>query len=247
MTRSAFVLPALAALGALAAACGPAKADPRAVLELFTSQGCSSCPPADRLLGDLANDPTLVALSVPIDYWDYLGWKDTLARPRHTARQRGYASMRGDRNIYTPQVVVNGLAHAVGSDRAAIENAIARTQHKGGALSIPVHLDVQEDAITVRLAPARDGDAVAEVWLCATAKAVPVAIRKGENRGRTLTYHNVVRHWIKIGTWTGGQQSWTIARAEFESEDTNGIAVLVQAGGNDAPGAVLGATAITLR
>src|ERR1700704_5314493 len=100
------------------------QAEPRAVIELFTSQGCSSCPAADKLLGELANDPSLVSISVPIDYWDYLGWKDTLADPRNTARQRAYAHVRGDGKVYTPQVVVNGSGHALGSDKSAIEQAI---------------------------------------------------------------------------------------------------------------------------
>ena len=97
----------------------PAQAEPRAVIELFTSQGCSSCPPADQLLGELTGDASLIAVSVPVDYWDYLGWKDTLADPRNTARWQGYSKSRGDRERYTPQVVVNGTAHALGSDRAA--------------------------------------------------------------------------------------------------------------------------------
>src|SRR5262244_2007737 len=99
-----------------------AQAGPRAVIELFTSQGCSSCPAADQLLGELANDPSLVTMSLPIDYWDYLGWKDTLAKSSHTARQRAYAKIRGDRAVYTPQVVVNGAVHVQGSDKAAIES-----------------------------------------------------------------------------------------------------------------------------
>ena len=93
--------------------------EPRALLELFTSQGCSSCPAADKLLGELAADPSVVALSVPIDYWDYLGWKDTLASPGHSARQRAYAKVRGDREVYTPQIVVNGATHVLGSDPGA--------------------------------------------------------------------------------------------------------------------------------
>src|SRR5262249_14541133 len=96
---------------------GAASAQTRAVIELFTSQGCSSCPAADRLLGEMAADPTLVTISLPIDIWDYLGWKDTLANPRHTARQRAYSKVRGDREVYTPQVVVNGSYHVLGSDR----------------------------------------------------------------------------------------------------------------------------------
>src|SRR5260370_18225686 len=100
---------------AVAAAIVSAHAEPRAVVELFTSQGCSSCPPADRLLGELARDPAIVALSLPIDYWDYLGWKDTLANPGHTARQRGYAMVQGDREVFTPQAGTHGAVHAPGT------------------------------------------------------------------------------------------------------------------------------------
>ena len=96
------------------------------MLELFTSQGCSSCPAADRLLGELAKDPSLVTMTLAVDYWDYLGWKDTLAVKGHTARQRAYAGVRGDREVYTPQMVVNGSVHVNGGDKAAIERAIAR-------------------------------------------------------------------------------------------------------------------------
>src|SRR5262252_9822575 len=116
----------------------PAHADPRAVVELFTSQGCSSCPPADKIIGELAKDPSVIALSLPIDYWDYLGWKDTLADSRFSARQKAYSHMRGDREVYTPQAVINGSAHVVGSDRAGIENAIDLTEKADGVMSVPV-------------------------------------------------------------------------------------------------------------
>src|SRR5436309_92519 len=118
----------------------PAHAEPRAVIELFTSQGCSSCPPADQLLGELTNDSSLVAVSVPVDYWDYLGWKDTLADPHNTARQKAYAHARGDGQVYTPQVVVNGALHALGSDKLAIERAIAESRKNGGKPVLPVTL-----------------------------------------------------------------------------------------------------------
>ena len=113
---------------AIVAVIRPAHADPRAVVELFTSQGCSSCPPADKIIGELAKDPSIIALSMPIDYWDYLGWKDTLADSRFSARQKAYSQMRGDRDVYTPQVVVNGSVHVIGSDRAGIESAIGDTE-----------------------------------------------------------------------------------------------------------------------
>ena len=118
-----------------------AQAEPRAVVELFTSQGCSSCPPADKLLGELTADRSLVAVSVPVDYWDYLGWKDTLADSRNSARQKAYAHARGDGQVYTPQVVVNGILHALGSDKAAIEVAIAASRKKG-AMSLAPTLTV---------------------------------------------------------------------------------------------------------
>src|SRR5262252_8369280 len=117
----------------------PAHADPRAVVELFTSQGCSSCPPADKIIGELAKDPDVIAMSMPIDYWDYLGWKDTLSDARFSARQRAYSKVRGDRAVYTPQVIVNGSTQVVGSDRAAIETAIDETRNNG-AMSVPVTL-----------------------------------------------------------------------------------------------------------
>src|SRR3954467_13863223 len=115
-----------------------AQAEPRAVIELFTSQGCSSCPAADKLAGELARDPSLVVMSLPVDYWDYLGWKDTLALPGHTNRQRAYSRSRGDREVYTPQVVVNGTIHTLGSDKDAIETAIANSRKHQGTLSLPV-------------------------------------------------------------------------------------------------------------
>jgi hypothetical protein len=124
---------------ALAGATAGHAGEPRAVIELFTSQGCSSCPPADKLLGELARDPTLVAMTLPVDYWDYLGWKDTLALHGHTNRQRAYSQVRGDREVFTPQVIVNGVLHVLGSDKAAIERAIA--QSREGAvkpLALPV-------------------------------------------------------------------------------------------------------------
>src|SRR5262245_16002196 len=164
----------------------------RGVVELFTSQGCSSCPAADHLLGELAKDPTLVAMSLPIDYWDYLGWKDTLAKPGHTARQRAYAQIRGDRAVYTPQVVVNGAVHVQGSNKADIERAIAQTKQQAGTLSVPVTVAKAGDKLTVSVAPGKDARG-GEIWLCSLASNVPVAIGRGENRGKTITCYNVLR------------------------------------------------------
>jgi hypothetical protein len=234
------LLPALsAAVAFLAIGALPASAEPRAVVELFTSQGCSSCPPADRLLGELARDPSLVTMSLPIDYWDYIGWKDTLAKPRHAARQRFYARTRGDGDIFTPQVVVNGITHAIGSDKGAIEQAIAQSRRDGATLSLPVKLSLADGKLNVSVLAANPDSASGEVWLCALGKAVPVAIGRGENTGHTVTYHNVVRRWVKLGDWTGAARSFSVPATDFEAADA--VAVIVQGGTADRPGTMLGA------
>jgi hypothetical protein len=214
--------------------------EPRALLELFTSQGCSSCPPADKLLGELAGDPSLVAVSVPIDYWDYLGWKDTLASPMHSARQRAYARARGDRQVYTPQIVVNGSTHVLGSDRAAIERAIAQTDRNTAIMSVPVLLSLGGSDLNVKVAAGKEHVA-AEVWLCPLARSVPVAIGRGENGGRMVTYHNVVRHWLKLGDWAGTALNWSVPLTEIMTDEIDAAAVMVQQGTRDKPGIVVGA------
>ena len=172
--------------------------EPRAVIELFTSQGCSSCPAADRLMGDLTRDPSLVALSLAVDYWDYLGWQDTLALHGHTARERAYAAARGDRDVYTPQTVVNGAVAVLGSDRDAIDKAIAQTRKNTQTLSLPVKLRIEGDKIIADLPDANAAARSAEVWLCPVTGRVTVSIARGENSGKTLTYYNVVRGWKKL-------------------------------------------------
>ena len=218
-----------------------AQAEPRAVIELFTSQGCSSCPPADQLLGELTSDASLIAVSVPVDYWDYLGWKDTLADPHNTARQKAYAHARGDGQVYTPQVVVNGTLHALGSDKAAIELAIAASR-KNGAMSLLPTLTVGEGRLNVTVPDLVDARASGEVWLVGVVKAATIAIARGENKGRTITYHNVARRWIKLGDWTGKASSWSIPVQTFKAANVDEAAVLVQGGTVEKPKAILGAT-----
>jgi hypothetical protein len=214
--------------------------EPRAVLELFTSQGCSSCPTADKLLGELAGDPSLVAVSVPIDYWDYLGWKDTLASPAHSARQRAYARVRGDRQVYTPQIVVNGSTHVLGSDRSAVERAITVTDRNAAIMSVPVLIAVGGNYLNVKVAAGKE-HVGGEVWLCPLAQSVPVEIGRGENHGRTVTYHNVVRRWLKLGDYTGTDAVWNVPIADILGDDIDGAAVLVQQGSHEKPGIILGA------
>jgi hypothetical protein len=224
-----------------------AKAETRGVIELFTSQGCSSCPAADKLMGELAQDPTLVSVSLPIDYWDYLGWKDTLADPRNTARQKGYSKVRGDRQVYTPQVVVDGAMHVVGSDRGAIEKAIEKSREKPGTLSLPVTLKVANDGLTVVVPDGTATGSVADVWICGVSKAITVAIKRGENRGKTITYHNVARHWLKLEGWNGKAHTWTVPLKDVGGENVDGAAVMVQTGTTERPSAILGASMAALR
>ena len=228
---------------AIVAIIRPAHADPRAVIELFTSQGCSSCPPADKILGELAKDPSVIALSMPIDYWDYLGWKDTLADSRFSARQKAYSQVRGDREVYTPQVVVNGSAHVIGSDRAGIESAINATEKSDGVMSVPVTMTQSGKEISVSVAASNRGPAArhGEVWICSISKAVPISIGRGENSGRQVTYHNVVRNLLKVGDWNGTAGSWTVPLENISREGVDAAVVYVQDGNRDKPGAMLGA------
>src|SRR5262245_40923600 len=220
----------------------------RAVIELFTSQGCSSCPPADKLLGELVADPSLVSVSLPIDYWDYLGWKDTLADPRHTARQRAYSGVRGDREVYTPQVVVNGSAHALGSSKGSIEKAIAKSRENPATLSLPIKVSITNAGLSISLPEHGVLPSPAEVWITAVSRAVSVAIQRGENRGKTITYHNVARRWVKVGQWQGQANSWTLPLRDFASDGADSAVVFVQSGTAEKPATVLGAAALaTLR
>jgi len=222
-----------------------ASAEPRAIIELFTSQGCSSCPPADKLAGELAQDPSLIVMSLPIDYWDYLGWKDTLALAGHTNRQRAYSKARGDREVYTPQVVVNGVAHVLGSDKSAIESAITKTRKQPGMLSLPVTMAVAGDQVSITVPAAKDATK-GEIWLCPITKMVDVTIGRGENSGNTVTYHNVVRRWIKLGDWTGAARTFKVPLSDVTAAGGDAVAVVVQAGSKEAPGGMLGASVASL-
>jgi hypothetical protein len=234
---------------AIVAIIRPAHAEPRAVVELFTSQGCSSCPPADQIIGELAKDPSVIALSLPIDYWDYLGWKDTLADSRFSARQKAYSQMRGEREVYTPQVVVNGSAHVIGSDRSGIESAIDDTKKADGVMSVPVSMTLAGKQINISVAASSKGPATGhgEVWICSISKSVPITIGRGENRGREITYHNVVRNLLKVGDWNGASGSWTVPLENISREGVDAAVVYIQDGNRDKPGPMLGAAYTSLR
>ena len=224
-----------------------AQAEPRAIIELFTSQGCSSCPPADKLIAEYAQDPSVIALSLAVDYWDYLGWKDTLALSGHSNRQRAYAKARGDRQVYTPQVVIDGAVHALGSDKAAIERAIRQTREQSAPLVLPVKIEQAGDKLTVTVAASKDEKGQAEIWLCPITKSVPVSIGRGENSGRSITYTNVVRRWIKLGDWIGKAETFNVPVKDIQNGQIDSAAVMVQSGAASAPKLMLGAAQVALQ
>jgi len=207
------------------------------VVELYTSQGCYSCPPADRLLGELADLPEVLALSFHVDYWDYIGWKDVFASPAHSDRQRQYSRALSLRYVYTPQMVVDGRYDVAGSRGrqvvAAIEKA-ARNQ-----VSLDIEIDVEENL--VRLPTGRAPKDGATVWLVMYDAEHSTEITRGENTGKTLTYHNVVRDYRELGVWNGEALEFPLDLAAASERD--GCAVLVQ---QDRHGPIIGAVVVDL-
>jgi hypothetical protein len=211
------------------------------VLELYTSQGCSSCPPADQLLKSYLGRDDVLALSFNVDIWDNLGWKDTLAKPQFTQRQRTYARSRGDGNVYTPQTVINGIAHEVGSDRSGIDRSIKSTGAKLKTMHVDLSVRGEGDGLAVDIPKwtAAGATAVeATVWLVKFTPRVEVAIQHGENAGRNIAYHNVVRDFRSVGSWMGEAKSTRVTREALAGCTPGTCAVLLQQGGT---GSILGA------
>ena len=234
----------------LAASSAPEPA-PKVVVELFTSQGCASCPPADELLSDLAKDPDILALTLAVDYWDYIGWKDTLAKHGHSVRQRAYAELRGDRMIYTPQIVVDGVVAAKGNNKDSIARALKKVADIGPVLTVPVKLALSGSELLVDLDALPGGAAgtppvTADIWVCPVSRSQSVAIGRGENAGKTVTYTNVVRGWIRIGPWTGSAQNYRVDLSRIAQEGVDTVVVLVQTGSPATPGAIIGAERLSL-
>lgn len=212
------VLLALAALPLIAAA--PTPAQPT-VVELFTSQGCSSCPPADAAVAKAADRPDVIALSFNVTYWDHLGWKDTFARPEFTDRQVAYAKALGQGAPYTPEVVAGGRAGGVGNTSRAVDGLIAKGRT---APLTTVALNDGQIAVGAGVAPRRGAD----VWLVRyDPRVIQVPVKAGENTGKTLPQRNVVRSLKRLGAWTGQPASFARPKPEAGLADV----VLVQAKG----------------
>jgi hypothetical protein len=199
------------------------------VVELFTSQGCSSCPPADALLGELSSRKDVLALAFHVDYWDYIGWRDSFAFPQATDRQYSYGHALGLNMVYTPQMVIDGARDAVGSDEAAVSKAIEAAASRP-KLKLAVWRAVNGGyKVTIPGDPAQKGTAT--VWIALFDRAHKTPVGRGENAGQTLTEFNVVRELRKIGEWNGVETEIALNLTP-ESDEYDACAVLVQLGGN---------------
>jgi hypothetical protein len=219
MTR-AFLAAPLAAL-VLAAPAVAADARHPAVVELFTSQGCSSCPPADANVQAIADRPEVLALAFSVTYWDQQGWKDTFGKEAYTARQWDYARSLGHKQVWTPQVVVNGRKDGIGNDAAGL-SALIRAADRGEA-GPDIQIGAASATIGAGPAPTRPAD----VWLARyDPRVVQVPIRRGENGGKTLPHKNVVKQWVRLGAWKGAAETLKLPASPDPALRT---AILVQA------------------
>jgi hypothetical protein len=190
---------------AIAAFAGSAAQAQPVVVELFTSQGCSSCPPANASLAAISNRPDVLALSFGVTYWDYLGWKDTFAKAEFTERQVSYERGLGHDGPFTPQIVVNGSSDTVGNELGEVERLVAELRLKGPQISV--------DGMTVSVSAAAPTSS-ADVWLVRyEPRTINVSVARGENEGVTLPHKNVVRELTRLGAWSGPPASFTISPA----------------------------------
>jgi hypothetical protein len=216
---------------AWAGAAGHAASTSHPVLvELFTSQGCSDCPEADRILGELAQRQDIIALTLPITYWDMLGWKDTFATETNTLRQKSYARTMRRSGIYTPQMIVDGLVDVVGNQREHVLGAVAARSSEA-ARQEPVRMMVTaypgRVIVDIAAMRARGGRPEATVWIMRTLSHANVAVQGGENRNRQLAYTNVVRELRRAGEWNGRAVTLDVPLDE-PREGEDGLAVILQ-------------------
>jgi hypothetical protein len=238
---SLLIAAAAAVLTAVPATAAEVRDHPRAVLELFTSQGCSSCPSADAKLGDLGKNPDLITLAYHVDYWDYIGWTDTFGAKANSDLQRAYAQSWGSSRIYTPELVVNGAKGVVGSRDSEVTDALG-----GAALALPVALKVGGKMLEVTVGPRAEGGN-AMVWLVTFKDHAQVAIERGENAGKTMDYTQIVTGRQMLGMWDPAAGTHLrLPLSELMVNGANGAAILVQADKDGLPGEILGAASVKL-
>jgi hypothetical protein len=217
---------------------------PLGVVELFTSQGCSSCPPADAVFADLVKKGEVIALAYHVDYWDYLGWQDTLGSKENTARQYDYAKSFGARSVYTPQAIINGRTHVNGSSLTDIDQTLDEFARSGKGLSVNIKVMRAGDTFVIDAGDG-DGDENGKVAVVYFDPARPVTIERGENNGRTIIYWNAVTDVDTVGMWHGAAARYELPASEITKKGQGGCAVLLQAmGKNGSPGPILGAALV---
>ena len=232
---------AAAALLVAPAIAAEVRAHPKAVLELFTSQGCSSCPKADLRFGDLGKQTDLITLAYHVDYWDYIGWADTFGRKENSDLQRAYAASWKSSRIYTPQIIVNGQKGVVGSRDKDVTDAVG-----AATLAVPAVIEVGDKMFDVTVGPGAAG-AEAAVWLVTFKDHAQVKIDRGENAGRTMDYTQIVTGRQMLGMWdpaTGTHLKLPLS--QLQADGSNGAAILVQTDNNGLPGPILGAASVRL-
>jgi len=213
------------------------------VLELFTSQGCASCPAADALLSELAGREDVIALAYHVDYWDYVGWPDTFGSAANTARQRAYSSAWGGKRIFTPQLVINGASHSVGSRREEVEYKIGQA----APLALPIALSVEDGMLSIS-AEGQAGLEHAMVWLVTYRDHADIAIPRGENAGKTMTYTHIVTGRQLLGMWEPGSgASLKLPLSQVLEDHSNGAVILIQPEVDGLPGPIVGAAALQLQ
>ncbi len=215
---------------------------PKGVVELFTSQGCNSCPPADAVLSTLVSRGDLLALSYHVDYWNYLGWADTLASKQNTGRQYGYAATMSRSNVYTPQAVLNGRTDVNGADRNAIEAGLKKLEGAGQGLSVPIQASVKGKEMDISVG---SGKGSGDVVIAYFKRKQTVPITRGENSGKTITYLNSVTDVETVGMWKGEALQLKLPMSVMDVREYDGCAVLLQqTGPNGEPGPILGAAGV---
>lgn len=190
-----------AACGLWLAAVAPTSAEPVVVVELYTSQGCSSCPPADEFLAMLASDPRILPLALHVDYWDYIGWADKFAQAKFTDRQRAYAKAVGSRTIYTPQLIIGGADRIEGFSPK--ETADRLRAHLAAGQSVRLTVTRDGDRLVIRADADPPLTEAVRVQLVRYTPQETVVIERGENAGRTITYSNIVTSWERLEDWSG--------------------------------------------
>jgi hypothetical protein len=217
----------------------PALAGERAapvVVELFTSQGCNSCPPADAYLGELSKRQDVLALSLHVDYWDYIGWRDPFAQHQFTERQREYSHALAQRYVYTPQIVVNGKLQGVGSDKGDIDQLITRALKDNSPRPV---IEVGNGTVSIERGPSEP----AIVWLVTFDAQHRTSVARGENAGKRLANYNVVREWRELGRYQGEKVTLPMT-FDAATMGGRGCAILVQQRTNNGPGPIIAAQVV---